>query len=158
MALHVYCPTARAVFLLGIPIGKLLYFPNHHRLLPGLHLEVDRGQPINVQLIAAVEKELGERVNGSEIHIFQEFCETFEIEGGAEPFTLYTGYSLTSRKIPLLNWKPLPYLLRNMEKNRLRLAYLKAWQVQTGALSLTTKAVEMDAEELKNHTNLQPLQ
>ena len=44
-----------------------------------------------------------------------------------------------------------------MEKNRMRLAYLKAWQVQTGALGLTTKAVEMDAEELKrNSSRLDP--
>ena len=154
MALHIHCPTSKAVFLFGIPIGKLLHFPNHHRFMPGIHLDVDRSQPINLQLIAALEKELGEPVNGRELHIFQEFCEVLQADGPTEGVSLYTGYSKISRQIPLLHWKPLPYLLKNMEKNRMRLAYLKAWQVQTGALGLNTKAVEMDPEELKRNTGL----
>ncbi|MFK7825948.1 MAG: hypothetical protein AB8G05_17480 [Oligoflexales bacterium] len=153
MALLTRCQTPKAVFLFGIPIDKLLHFPNHHRFMPGLHLDVDPSQAINLQLIAAVEKELGEAVNGSEVHIFQEFCELL-LPAGQEQVSLYTGYCELPRQVPLLNWKPLPYLLKNMEKNRMRLAYLKAWQVQTGALNLTTKAVEMDSKELKRNTKL----
>ncbi|NRA45319.1 MAG: hypothetical protein HRU09_10235 [Oligoflexales bacterium] len=154
MALHLRCQTPKAVFLFGIPVGKLLHFPNHHRYMPGIHFDVDPSKPINLQLIAAVEKELGEAVNGKDIHIYQEFCEPLKADEQAEEFSLYTGFSEKPRQVPLLHWKPLPYLLRNMEKNRMRLAYLKAWQVQTGALGLTTKAVEMDAEELKRNSSL----
>ena len=154
MALQTRCSTSKAVFLFGIPIGKLLHFPNHHRFMPGIHLDVDPAQPINLQLIAALEKELGEPVNGSEVHIFQDFCEVLRSSDETDAISLFTGFSHVSRQIPLLHWKPLPYLLKNMEKNRMRLAYLKAWQVQTGALSLTTKAVEMDAEELKKNSGM----
>ena len=52
-------------------------------------------------------------------------------------------------KISWQEWSTLPVLIRNMPKDRNRLAYLKAWQVLTGALEESTKA--LDVHEVVKH-------
>ena len=148
MSLKINCPTDHAIFLFGVPMADngVFLFPSTQAQLPGLHIHVSHGIPIHIQLVELVQNEIGQDIKPSEIHIFQEFAEQVQYEG--KSFTLYTGFTKEKRKIPLLHWHTLPDILRKMGKHRHRLSYLKAWQVQTGALEQNVRAVEMDDKEL----------
>lgn len=45
-----------------------------------------------------------------------------------------------------MDWATVPSLIRGMPKTRNRLAYLKAWQILTGAHQETLEAVEIDED------------
>lgn len=144
MALHLYCPTEKAVLLLAIPDEKgLFYFSYQDKELPGIWFRTKPLLPINQQLTEVAEKFLGCKGLATKMSINQQFAGKLSDKEGQEA-TLYLA-SLESGLIKVKSeWTTLPRLLGQMPKNRNRLPYLLAWQVLSGALSQMTQALEVD--------------
>lgn len=149
MSLHVQCNTDQAILLLAIqcPDG-LLRFPNDEAPLPGLRLKVQPQLGINEQLIARAQQDLTPAL-ASQISIWQNYSDVVTTSS-QESVTFYVGIlrptseTLDTFKSDWKEWRTLPDLIRSLPKDRTRLTYLKAWQVLTGALEETTKALDVD--------------
>lgn len=147
MALHVQCSTDEAVLLVAVncPDG-LLRFPNDASPWPGLSLKVQPLLGINEQLIRRSQAELGPDLT-AKLNIWQDYSDMIR-EGNEDRATLYVAIvrpdSQELENKPWKDWRTLPDLIRSLPKDRTRLAYLKAWQVLTGALEESTKALDVD--------------
>ena len=146
--IHLKCKTDVALILLGVANQKgFLIFPTTATETPGLMFSPGGAQPVNLQILSQVSDYLGLDLNGQAVEICQEYSDTVTLASGNEA----TLYLATIRDRPELikeDWSNLPDHLRAMPKNKNRLAYLRAWQVLTGSLTLNTKVIE--ADDLKN--------
>lgn len=148
MSLHIYCPTSKAIVLFAAQFGdqfgdtrlnpNIMRFPVNNRRLPGLHLTAHPNEPINGRIL----EEIAKSGSVTDIQIWQEFRGEFTCEN--EDYTLYVAKGQISG-LPALTeqWPTLPELLQAMPKDRIRLVYLKAWQVLTGALEQESKAIDI---------------
>lgn len=147
MSLHVQCSTDEAILLVAVncPDG-LLRFPNDGSPWPGLSLQVQPLLGINEQLIRRSQDELGSALT-AKLNIWQEYSDVIR-EANEDRATLYVAmirpeaHEIENK--PWKEWRTLPDLIRTLPKDRTRLAYLKAWQVLTGALEESTKALDVD--------------
>ncbi len=152
MSLHVQCETPTATLLVAVadPQG-ILRFPNDPLLWPGLTLTVNVMLGINSQLKDRATKDLGEA--GNHIEIWQEYSSPLLGSSGVAESTLYVSRLADDKSqnslIETKLWPTLPELIRTLPKDRNRLAYLKAWQVLSGGLQESTKA--LDVEEVVKH-------
>ena len=86
------------------------------------------------------------------LHVWQEYRGDIILEGkrdGSMYVARLTADPSSIESMPWRTWETLPSLIRSMPKDRNRLAYLKAWQVLTGALDESTKA--LDVNEVIKH-------
>lgn len=147
--LHVHCKTSVAILLAAIPDERdLMHFPQSATSfagLPGLTFDVSPGMPINIQLMEQLWAHLGEKIKG--VDIIQAFVDEVRLPDGRAA-TVYLA-TVNGRRTLTSGAPTMPEILRQMPKDRNRLAYLKAWQVLTGSLTLNTKAVEL--EEIKKY-------
>lgn len=148
---RLYCPTEQAILLVGVPDANgVLKFPVTAGTggAPGLHFTPKALLSIDQQLVAEASRVLGRDLS-TRIDVVQEFADDVVLEGGVRA-TLYlgtVGKDLGLQADPA--WEALPTMMRAMPKDRSRLPYLRAWQVLTGALTLNTKALDLD--EVKKH-------
>jgi hypothetical protein len=156
--LQLICKTPLAIFLVGVADERgVLRFPTAGDAeAPGLRIPVRALVPINEQLVAAASAALGAAV-GPALDIVQDFADEMELADGAG-CTVYVARLNAARLAPSSQtviaeaangWPSFPELLRGMSKTRRRLPFLRAWQVLSGGLELTTKAVDMD--EVRRH-------
>ncbi len=130
--MHIYCPTSKAVFLLGIKddLG-ILRFPVQSQFAPGLLLQVKPGLPINDQLMDQAEAFLGEVTLRSAIDIYQQFSKSIELANG-EKATLYVGVLKKLENFDASSWAPMAPILRGLSSRHNRLNYMLALQVFAG--------------------------
>ncbi len=141
MALHLYCPTPRAILLLGfVNEQDILVFPSQSTVVPGLHFENKPLVPINDQIVQCVEQYCQRKDLAPRLYIDQEFAETIVLESGEA--TLYLAMMRDYNETLPRYLHTLPFLLRGMPKERKRLSYLKAFQVLSGAREQSIRAVE----------------
>lgn len=148
MALHIHCNTEKATLLLAVECeDKVLRFPNDRVAWPGLTLKVDPLLGINSQLMERSKAEPG-LAHLPPIEIWQEYSAVLNGSSPAEPSTLYVAIvrpsPMSLQTMPWATWETLPAIIRTLDKDRNRLAYLKAWQILSGALTETTKALDID--------------
>lgn len=146
MATHIQCETGEAVLLVAVRCSdNILRFPNDESKWPGLSFQVNQLLPINPQLIERAQSELGPKAQG--ISIWQEYSAQM-LEGVSPIATLYVAmYEPTPEDLadlPTSSWATLPALIRTLAKDRNRLAYLKAWQILSGGLEESTKALDVN--------------
>jgi len=146
--IHIKCKTDVAIVLLGVANEKgFLYFPTTAPETPGIMFNPVAGQPVNLQIVSQASDFLGIELTGQTIEICQDYSDLVSLTSGNQA----TLYLATIRGKPELikdDWSNLPDHLRAMPKNKNRIAYLRAWQVLTGSLTLNTKVIE--ADDLKN--------
>lgn len=146
MSLHIQCETADATLLLAVDCeDRLLRFPVDKSPWPGLNLKVDTLLGINSQLKDRAALELGPWA-GAKCEIWQEYSAVLRRDSLLT--TLYVAIVRPSKEelasTPWSTWETLPALIRTLPKDRNRLAYLKAWQILSGALEETTKALDVN--------------
>ena len=147
MSLHIHCSTEEAILLVAVacPDG-LLRFPNDASQWPGLSLNVQPLLGINEQLIRRAQEEIGAALT-AKLNIWQEYSDVMRVDNH-DRATLYVAIVRPEAQDlegkTWNNWRTLPDLIRSLPKDRTRLAYLKAWQVLTGALEESTKALDVD--------------
>lgn len=129
------------MILLGVPsgIGPLNFYTDPAEIFPGLAFNVVPGIAIDIQIMDAIQKTVG-LLPGS-ISIQQDFAEPLSADERVSA-TLYlavSGVAIGKND----RWQTLPAILRKMDKDRRRIAYVKAWQVLSGSLDLDTRAVEV---------------
>ncbi len=150
MALLINCDTPHATLLLAVECEDgLLRFPNDASFWPGLGFKVDMMLPINEQLQSAAKKYIEDQ--WPKVSIWQEYSSLLQHDGVMDS-TLYVAkirpdYSLLPSAWQ--SWQTLPALIRTLPKDRNRLAFLKAWQVLSGGLEESTKA--LDVAEVAKH-------
>ena len=143
MSLILKCPTEYAVLLVGQPQGeKPMRFPLGDEITPSLVVKANTSISINEQLIEAAAKALNLSITGQQLEIEQKFHNPLNTAIG-DKATLYLGTLSADVAIDTKDWVTMPELLRMLPKDRNRLSYVKAWQVLTGALSESTKAVDI---------------
>jgi hypothetical protein len=144
------CKTDVATLLLAVADASgVLRFPADGRFEPfyGLHVAVKPLLPIGPQLVEAASLALGIQSTIA-MDLCQDFADELHLPDG-QLSTVYTGRLDSSVVTAPTSWLSLPEILKNMPKDRRRLPYLRAWQVLTGALTLDTKA--LDVEEIGKH-------
>ena len=151
--MHIYCPTEHAILLLGFPDHQgVLSFPTQNTVIPGILLPVKPLTPINDQIISFVFNHW-DQATGKNLHLWQNFSSSISL-GEKKEATLYVGrvdetFSATRDKQgSSFSWSTLPQILKALPKDKSRLPYIKAFQVLTGALTLTTRAVDLTDNEL----------
>ena len=151
MTVHIHCPTDMAVLVLAVscPDG-LLRFPNDDSPLPGLLIKSKPMALINDLLAECAHQVVP--AAGSTLHIWQDYRGGLKLADNTDA-TMYVARLTVGadaiKDLPWPTWATLPNLIRSMPKDRNRLAYLKAWQVLTGALDESTKA--LDVNEVVKH-------
>jgi hypothetical protein len=145
---RLYCPTETAILLVGIPDANgVLKFPVAGDP-PGLHVAARPLISIDQQLVAAASEALGKDI-ALHLSLEQEFADDVALPDG-KTATLYVGTVAKTAGIQAPgSYQSMPDILRAMAKTRGRLPYLRAWQVLTGGLTMTTKALDLD--EVKKH-------
>ena len=148
------CPTKYAVLLLAVRgTDGVFRFPSNETTLkvpetsaytPGLVIEAKALMGVFEQLTSQVIETLG-LPNSLGLDIRSDFAEPLPRTRDAEG-TLFVG-NWNGDFATLLNpptMTPLPHLIRAMGKRKERVAYLKAWQVLSGAASERTAVLETD--------------
>ncbi len=135
------CPTEHAVLLLGLPDarGVLRFAPASSEIL-GVPFRPGPVLPINAQILAVANQALGMEIHGPDLDICQEYTDRVVLEGAEA--CLYLAIFRSQQIVAPDSWQSLPSHLRQMVRGPNRLAYLRAWQVMTGSLTLDTKAIE----------------
>ncbi|MBM4250725.1 MAG: hypothetical protein FJ146_02010 [Deltaproteobacteria bacterium] len=144
------CSTTKAVLLCAVEDGSaVLRCPVTHSCPPGLVVDVQPIIPINVQLIELAETFLGASV-ARYLDIEQAFADPVVAMKTDDPeFTLYLArLSRDSGIVAPAGWPTMPQILRSLS-GRMRVPYLRAWQILAGGLQLNTKAV--DAAEVAKY-------
>ena len=134
--MHVYAAKSNVIFLLACKDERgVLRFPTSGQPLPGLHFQPDMKLPISEQLVS-----LGREKSGGEdtaLEVEQKLVELLSHDGGE--YAVYLGTS--SAQAPA-DWFTMPEMIRVLPKNRVRLSYMKAWQVLSGGFEANTKVLE----------------
>lgn len=145
--MHLYCPQPRARLFLAIADTKRqlhVYCRNDAGI--GIDLAVKARVPINDQIAEVVSAIIGPSYLAKHLEIDQGFCDAITGEGEALGFYL-------ARYEPHpegFNWamtKTIPQILASLEKNRLRLPYIRAFQRLMGADQGIIRAVERDLKK-----------
>jgi hypothetical protein len=150
MALLISCDTPHATLLLAVVCEDgLLRFPNDASFWPGIGFKVDQMLPINGQLQTVSKKYIQDQ--WSNVSIWQEYSALLQHDGVIDS-TLYVAKidpDYTLLPSGWASWQTLPALIRTLPKDRNRLAFLKAWQILSGGLEESTKA--LDVAEVAKH-------
>lgn len=144
------CPTTNAILLCAVnDASSVLRCPVVHSVPPGLVTEVRPVIPINVQLAELAESFFGAAV-ARHLGIEQEFADpVVATKDESAEFTLYLARLHPDAAIVAPNsWPTIPQILRGLS-GRMRVPYLRAWQILAGGLQLNTKAV--DAAEVAKY-------
>jgi hypothetical protein len=142
--MHIRCKTEVAIILLGVADETgFLFYPTTAPETPGLMFSPSVSEPINLQITDLCGEFLGTKLDGFTLDICQKYSDKVNLTDNRIA-TLYLATVRNHEKLIQNDWSNLPDQIKAMPKNRNRLAYLRAWQVMTGSLSLTTKAVEID--------------
>lgn len=144
------CRTESAVFLVAVPDeASVLRFPSDfsHAVLHGLHTQIKPLLPVGPQLMDVAIQGIGSNF-GAYLQVFEDFSDQIPLTADVQT-TLFVGRITHPEFRAPKTWLSLPDILRSMGKDRRRVAYMRALQVLTGALSLETKAV--DVEEVARH-------
>jgi hypothetical protein len=144
------CRTDHGIFLVAAPDDEgVLRFPSDfsHPFLYGLHIQIVPLMPVEPQLTNVARQGLGFDF-GPFLQIFEDFSDQLSLTPDAQT-TLFVGRLAHPEFRAPKTWLSLPDILRSMGKDRRRVAYMRALQVLTGALTLETKA--FDIEEVAKH-------
>lgn len=147
------CPTEKAILLCATPdAGGVLRFPSIRfdggsRRLPGIVFAPERLVPINPQLLAAAQRVFGRDVS-LDLQVEQAYGDQMVTAAGEEATLYVATFRLGTNIVAEKTWQSMPDILRS-EKGRGRIPFLRAWQVLSGGLHLTTKAV--DAEDVAKY-------
>jgi len=144
------CRTESAIFLVAVPDEDgVLRFPSDfsHPFLYGFHHLIKPLLPVEPQLIEVACQGIGQNY-GAFMQVYEDFADQISLTGDTQ-VTLFVGRLAHPEFRAPKTWLSLPDILRSMGKDRRRVAYMRALQVLTGALSLETKAV--DVEEVARH-------
>ena len=144
------CPTSKAILLCAVDDTRgVLRCPVHGGDFPGLVFNVTPLTPINPQLMALASSFFARDIT-RHLDIEQSFADPI-IQRGQEiaELTLYLArLSPAAGMVAPPEWPSIPDILRSLE-GRLRIPYLRAWQILAGGLQLNTKAV--DAAEVAKY-------
>ncbi len=145
--MHIFCPTPHAVLLVVCQDEKGIYQAVQGKGLdlPGFAFLPRSGVPIQAQLVAVAEKEMGVALPAREFEIIQDV--EVQLSYQDQGYTLYvlrlSVSSLSRSGLPgEMNWKILPVLLRQMPATKTRVAYLKVWQWLAGVGDQEIRVVE----------------
>jgi len=142
--MHLKANTPYALLMVGCHFTEgPIRFPNDDSELPGILVKLDEGLSVNELLIAGAQKILGDTIDGKSLDIHQEFSSPLELKDG-EAATLYLATIEAKYDMGSKEWKTMPELIREMPKDRGRLAYLRAWQVLGGGLNEDVKAFDVE--------------
>jgi hypothetical protein len=144
------CPTDHGIFLVAVTDEDgVLRFPSDfsHPFLYGLHIQVRPLLPVEPQLFDLARENIGTDL-GAFLRVYEDFSDQLALTEDAKT-TLFVGRLAHPEFRAPKTWLSLPDILRSMGKDRRRVAYMRALQVLTGALSQETKAV--DVEEVARH-------
>jgi hypothetical protein len=153
MAILLKCKTDFAVLLVGAQTGEgpMRFFvgdPKH----PGIVFRVQPATGLNEQFIGELGHLVGQPIDGRYLDVEQAFQNPVVLANGEAATLFLAKWQPNTATVDFSSWVTMPYLLRQMPKDRNRLGYLKAWQVLTGALSESTKAVDLlDILDVKLH-------
>jgi hypothetical protein len=140
------CRTDWAVLLFGVRANNgIWYFKRTNQNLPGFVREVKPLVNIVEQLLELVPAEFLDESN-FRVQVQHDFSEPVLLEDKSLA-TLYVATTQTQHDLDMTQWATLPELLRAMPRNKQRVAYLKAWQILSGAAYENVKVVE--SSELK---------
>jgi len=130
--MHIFCPTEKAVFLLGIKDDLGIFrFPVQSQFAPGLFLQVKAGLPINDQLMDRAESYLGETSLRHVLEIHQQFSGSVELADGGKA-TLYLGVLKKFEHFDISTWSAMSPLVRGLSSRSNRMVYMLALQVFAG--------------------------
>lgn len=130
--MHLFCPTEKAVLLLGIKDELGVFrFPLQSQFAPGLFLQVKVGLPINDQLMERAEDYLGEASLRQALEIHQQFSKPIELADGGKA-TLYLGVLKKLDHFDASSWSAMSPLLRGLSSRHNRMVYMLALQVFAG--------------------------
>jgi hypothetical protein len=139
--MHIYSPTDKVIVLVGfLNEKKILVFPSQSVVLPGLHFVSKARTPIYDQILETIERHCMLSDMRQHFELDPLFAETLNKDG--EDATLYLGLIKNFEQDLPRYLQPLPILLRGMNKDRLRLPYIKALQVLTGSREQDIRVVE----------------
>jgi hypothetical protein len=118
-------------------------FPADPKDSYGLLIEVEGARPINEQLVDKAVQFFGKENVRRHVQIEQSYsCEAALPDG--KSITVYVATVAGRHRLASKEWPTMPELLKNMPKDRNRLAYLKAWQILSGVAQELIKAVELE--------------
>jgi hypothetical protein len=147
VGLNITCDTKIATLLLAVEADDgHLKFPIDSHYWPGLSFAANPVIGINIQLINRACDILGSL--GQKIDIWQSVALPLLGNNRELESTLFVARLNTTTEsraiLPFNSWPTLPDLIKNLPKDKNRLAYLKAWQVLSGGLEETTKILDRD--------------
>jgi hypothetical protein len=136
-----YCPTPHALLLVAYPDAKGIFqvLGVKEGELPGIGFEVQGGSPIALQLYHAMEQRVGAHIPRARCRILENI--ELPVTEGEKSYTLY---ALLLGQAPQGPEKTVSFaqLLREMPSTRVRIAYLKIWQVLAGVLEQEIHVVD----------------
>jgi len=139
--MHIYCETERAIILIGLKdVDGVFRFPTDGEGLHGLMHSVKARTPIVPQIVERVESFFAKTFAGGAVDITPDFAGKCVLASG-ETVTLYAGVLRDETLKAEQSWQTLPAVLRNMPKDKNRVAYLLALQVFAGTGQESVKAV-----------------
>ena len=142
--MNLYPKTDSGIVLIGFYSEKnIFYFPSEDYKQPGVSIDWDHKLPIADQIISLMKNKLhiSSTIETNNFYYWDQFDTMISNQSG-NPISLNLAkYKIDEKKLGL-SWKTFPSLLKNMPKNRNRLAYLQAWQVFSGAWLENIRAVE----------------
>ena len=139
------CQTNQALLLVALADAEgVLRFPSDfsHETFYGLHVSIKPLLPVAAQILEAASHALGFDVSRT-LDLCQEFADEIPLSHEMKA-TVFVGLVTHPEFKAPAQWLCLPDILRSMPRDRRRLPYLRALQILTGALSLNTKAVDLD--------------
>jgi hypothetical protein len=139
--MHIYCETERAIILIGLKdVNGVFRFPTDAEGLHGIMLSAKVRTPIVAQIVERVESYFSKTFAGGAVDITPDFAGKCTLSSG-ESVTLYAGVLRDDSLKADESWQTLPAVLRNMPKDKNRVAYLLALQVFAGTGQESVKAV-----------------
>lgn len=145
------CKTDHAILLVAVrdERGVLRVPSSEAAALPGLNFAVKPLTPINEQLVATASAFFGRNV-ALALHVWQELADELTLPSGARA-TLYVASLNDPAVVATSAWPVIPELLRALPATKLRLPYLRAWQVLQGGLKVDTKALDVSDADMKKY-------
>ena len=142
--MQICCQTDFAVVLVGARFERGLwkFLDIGNADTPGYLISVEPLKPIFDQLIGAVRATEPALISTA-IHVDQSFAELFSTVTRRDA-TLYIAQIASDFDSAKLTrtWRTMPEILRRMAKTRARLAFLKSWQIFSGAAKEEISAIE----------------
>ena len=138
----IYSKTEYAIVLAGYRDEKKVFqFYSESSTFPGVKFPVAKNLPIFAQLMGKSAKLFGLTSPAKQIHFDTRFSPQISLENDNATLFIAT-LTETPSNLETQHWHTMPALLRNMPSNRLRLSYLKAWQILQGMFEANIKVIE----------------